>query len=249
MRKLKPRHGAKIGAFVLSFVDVPSVYICTQAGEIEQWNWITGSRLHRWKLSSRISHCAAPWSSPGSEDSKLFYTVDQGRTDEWRITAHRLKGGDDAKKTELKTLLRHSRLLTSLQILDAGKIMIATSGSRLIVGRSNQPQPESLVHLDYVWREIDTLEWIQSVNAQERPEKSNSSRAVIDIAVGGAKGHIYVYEDLLGELDRMEKGRGKEASECFKPRILHWHRNGVLTIKWSLDGRNPLNKIGCMLIM
>ena len=222
---------------MLSPVDVAKLYICTKNGAIEMWNWTEGKLLGRWRISSKIFLCAATPSISVDEDSSLFYTVDKDKSEEWRVTAHRLKAGEDAKNTEVKTLLKHSGPLTSLQLLDYGKAIIVTSGSKLIVGRCSQQQPKSLDDVQYHWREVDSLEWITSVNARERPGKVGSSQAAVDIAIGGAKGSIYVYEDLLGQLKRQEKKSKAGASERIKPRLLHWHRKEVLAVKWSLDGK------------
>ena len=237
IRKLHTRQEARVATFTLSPIDVANIYICTETGAIEQWNWTEGKLLGRWNISSKISLCAATPSISVDEDSSSFYTVDKDKSEEWRITAHRLKGGEDAKNTEVKTLLKHSGSLTSLQLLDFGKTIIATSGSKIILGRCSQPQLKKLEDVQYQWREVDSLEWITSANARERPRKANSSPAIVDIAIGGAKGSIYVYEDFLGQLKRLEKKSKGGTFERVKPRLLHWHRNEVLTVKWSLDGK------------
>jgi len=64
-----------------------------------------------------------------------------------------------------------------------------------------------------------------------------SSDQTLDVVIGGAKGMIFVYEDLLNNLVQSERAsKASEPAADLKPRILHWHRQAVGTVRWSLDG-------------
>lgn len=166
------------------------------------------------------------------------------------ITAHRLYGKHDASQTELRTLLKSSEPATALKVLAGGTIILASSGPRLMVGHSDLAGPASLNDLSYVWREISCPDWITSLDARVPSDTSqvpgsglvgtNSSKskgpATVDIVVGDLKGAIFVYEDLLGKMFRKERGGKSVRGQDSTPRRLHWHRNGVSTTKWSLDG-------------
>ena len=244
VRRLRTNKSNRLSACTLSASTDSQTYISTVSGEIEKWDWTEGSRIGRWKLSSSIYSLVT--STPTAEESsnELVYTVDRKDADQWRISAHRLQSGEHAAKTDVKTLLRHQDPLSSLRILAGGRFVVAASGSLLMIGHTTKPNPSMLQELSYTWRIVECPEWITCIDARishiervEKPSKGGTRRfEALDIAVGGLKGSIHVYDNLLGKLIRTEQPTSKEVPEDIKSRRLHWHRNAVLSLKWSLDG-------------
>ena len=247
-RKLITAKSGFIVGFVLSPTDPNLLYVATNLGSLYKYDWNKGKHLGRWDISSQIFNLAGSDLAPTPAERDIIYTVD--KKGQWMITAHRLSGKADASKTELRTLLKSSEPVTALKVLAGGKIIVASSGPRLMIGTSDLAVPASLNDLSYVWRELSCPEWITSLDARSpsdasrvpgtglvgtNPPKSKGQPAV-DIVVGDLKGAIFVYEDLLGKLVRKER-RGKSVTgQDLTPQRLHWHRNGVATTKWSLDG-------------
>lgn len=244
VRRLMTNKSDRLSAFTLSSSIDSQVYICTIAGEIENWDWTGGSRLGRWKLSSSIYFLTISTQTAEEHSNQLIYTVDMKDADQWRISAHLLESGENATKTDVKTLLRHQDPLSSLKILAGGRFVVAASGSQLIIGHTTKPNPSMLQDLSYTWRIVECPEWITCIDARishpekvEKPSKGGRRRIeALDVAVGGLKGSIHVYDNLLGKLIRTEQPTSKELREDIKSRRLHWHRNAVLSLKWSLDG-------------
>lgn len=247
-RKFTVAKSGFIVGFVLSSTDVNLLYVTTNSGFIYKYDWFKGKHIGRWNISSQIINLAGSDSAPTPTERDIIYTVD--KKGQWRITAHRLSEKTDASKTELCTLLKSSEPVTALKVLAGGKIIVASSGSRLIIGSSDLAGPASLNDLSYVWREILCPEWITSLDARIPSDASQApgsgatgavpskskGQATVDIVVGDLKGSIFVYEDLLGKLVRKER-RGKSVTGLdFTPQRLHWHRYGVAATKWSLDG-------------
>lgn len=175
----------------------------------------------------------------------LVYTVDRKGEGQWKLTAHRLLGGSEASKTDLGTLLKYTEPLTFVKILDNGRVVVVTSGSRVIIGTCDSPSPDSLKDLSYVWRDVDCPEWITSIDVQMRsyntttkkPKPSkNPFHGAVDVAVGTLRGQILIYDNLLGNLIRIERGTRAQRMDGVSSRRLHWHRNAVLALKWSIDG-------------
>ncbi len=234
----------RISAFTLSSSIDSQVFISTISGEIENWDWTEGSRLGRWKLSSSIYFLTTSLQTADEDNNQLIYTVDTKDADQWLISAHRLNSGEHATMTDVKTLLRHQGPLSSLRILAGGRFVVATSGSQLVIGNTTKPNPPLLQDLSYTWRIVECPEWITCIDVRishperiDKPSKGGRRRIeALDIAVGGLKGSIHVYDNLLGKLIRTEQPTSKELLEDIKSRRLHWHRNVVLSLKWSLDG-------------
>jgi NET1-associated nuclear protein 1 (U3 small nucleolar RNA-associated protein 17) len=70
---------------------------------------------------------------------------------------------------------------------------------------------------------------------------TQDQRDVLDLAVGDETGVILLFEDILASFAAVEgsqkgkKGRPDNA-DSFRPKRLHWHRDAVGSVKWSLDG-------------
>ncbi|KZF21962.1 WD40 repeat-like protein [Xylona heveae TC161] len=233
-----------VTGYALSPTKPNTLYVSTLSGLIYHWDWVEGEKLGRWEIGSDIFGLAvAPMPSQPHQD--IVYTVDKKQ--KWMLTAHKLMSGIEASKTELATLYRSTNPITSLRIVQGGRVIVATSGDRLLVGFSEAFQSPSLQELSYVFREISSSEWITCIDIREssgerqsggkKAKSQQGNRAPsVDIVVGGLQGAIFVHEDLLNKMIQME--RPSTGRETFKitPRKLHWHREAVNTVKFSLDG-------------
>ena len=202
-------------------------------------------RLGHWKISSSIYYLAKAKQNPSDLVSDLVYTVDRQGKGPWLLSVHRLAGGDDATETDVKTLFTTQQAFSSVKVLENGRMIIATSGSQLMLGSSNEPALFPLRDVSYTWRIIECPEFIVSTDIRARPsekiEKMSKGGKLqanpFDIVVGGLKGSIHIYEDFLRKIMIRDHHTGKGSSVEVTSRRLHWHRNAVLAVKWSADGR------------
>ena len=171
-------------------------------------------------------------------------------TKKWMITAHRLPVGEESSRTETQTLLKSSDSIAHLRVLHGGRVLVASSGQRLMIGILNgMVAAPSLKDMVYTWREIACREWITCLDARleddhdakstETASKATNTPKAVDLVIGGLHGSVFVYRDLLGKLIQIE--RKKHTSQ---PAVqhLHWHRNGVGAVKWSADGECHLSR-------
>lgn len=247
VRRLRTRHAGLLSGFAFSSTDSNQLYISTQAGLQEKWDWINGVRLESWNTKVPIHMIRAAPPDGAAAANSLVYTIDRHTRERWLLTAHRLLGGQEAAKTGLVILLVYTEPLTSLKILDDGNVIVATSGTKIIIGTTKAADQPSLKEIVYVWREIECSEWITSIDVQielasVRPEKSHLVGNGLNIVVGGLKGAIFIYENILRKLINKEAS-SKSNDEELNPRRLHWHRNAVAAVKWSADGELT-NKLG-----
>lgn len=244
VRHLKVKNGDRISAVSLSPFTDTYLYVSVLSGAIEKWDWSEGLRLARWKVPYQVCSLTTSVHNEESVASDVVYTTDKKEGGVWSIAAHLLTKDVKSTRTEDTTLLTYKNPLSSLKVLDSGRFIVATSGSQLILGSSDMREPWKLQDLSYTWRIVDCPEWIVSIDTRvihpEEAAKSNKGgsrgSSVLDIAVGGLKGSIHIYENLLGKLIRKEQPATKDAVEDIDSRRLHWHRNAVLSLKWSLDG-------------
>ena len=245
IRHLRINKADRITAFAFSSSSESQIYLSTLSGTIERWDWSHGSRIGSWKLSSLIYSLKTVYPATSEADTNdLVFTVDTKGTGSWLMSAHRLADRANNMKPDVKTLLSHSKPISFMKVLENGRYIIATSESQLIIGNCDSPDPPNLQDLSYTWRIVECPEWITSFDARisydelpkEQSKKGTKENASLVIAVGGLKGSIHIYEDLLGKLICKEHPNSKERPVDIMSRRLHWHRNAVLAIKWSLDG-------------
>ncbi|KAI9817089.1 MAG: hypothetical protein M1827_001201 [Pycnora praestabilis] len=238
---------SKITAYVLSAIDPNKLYVSTAQGLVYLWDWVEGKKLGRWDLNSQIGGMTVSSMVIAGNTFDIVYTNER-KHDRWRVTAHKLMSGTEAADTESRSIYDTRKPLSLLKVLPESNVIVATSGQRLLVGASNSSTITSLGKLKFVWREIVSSEQITCMDVKGTPRKSVGGKVakanglghqdgpVIDVAVGGAKGIIYLHEDLLNKLTQNERQSQSKGGLKMAPRQMHWHREGVSTLKWSLDG-------------
>lgn len=236
----------RVSAFAFSSADSSHFYMSTQSGNIQIWDWLEGRKLHSWHTRCHILALATPAADPEDASSDLVYTINRKGIGPWRISAHRLVPGQEAHGTDSMTLRTSKEPITAFKIVENGRIIIATSGSVLTLGivKSSGQPPSS--DTSYTWRDIECPEWIscfdvRTVKPDENPKKSKTSNVQqvpqTDIIVGGLRGSLHVYDDFLRQLLRCEMKSDKGPATDLTSRMKHWHRNAVLSVKWSRDGK------------
>ena len=193
------------------------IYVALESGFIQAWNWKEGAKLGYWRTSSQIFDMTAA--------NDLLYVIDRRGKGRWNLSAHRLS----KKSTEVATLLKWEEHLAAPQVVNDGKAIIMKCGAKLVMGTSKSPSQPNLKDVEYRWQVFECPEEITSMDVKVR-DKS------IDIVVGGAKGSINTYENMIGNLRRKESEPGAQIST----RRSHWHRNRVLALKYSRDGEYPI---------
>ena len=248
VRNLRIRKSDTVSGIAFSSIDPDHLYVATSSGITEKWNWVNGTRLEFWNAKVPIHAIRTVPSNGAGDSSGLVYTIDRQSRDRWMVTAHRLMGGQEAAKTDLVVLLVYRHPLTSLKILEHGSVIVVTAGSSIIIGTTERVDKPTLKDVTYVWREFKCSEWITSVDVRiqrtdaigHSSSRSDASLMGVDIVVGGLKGAIFIYEDVLRKL--MDRENRSQTSSHISPRKLHWHRNAVWAVKWSADGE-PIERL------
>ena len=248
---------AETTAYALSATRPSHLYLANSRGIVYLFDWVQGTKLGRWKLGTKIWDLAVSThrsSSTGSDTvTDVVYTREQ-KADRWWISAHRLRVEADASRTESKTILSTSSPITHYHVTDGGLLLIAVSGSRLMVGELvGDATASSLKDLKYIWREVTTPAPINALdvristrvspptNGQSSSLSSSSPRKKIsdisvDVLVGDSNGVIFVHQDLHANLVRRERQSNGSIDVRTSVRRMHWHREAVRTVKWSRDG-------------
>ncbi|CAN9095826.1 unnamed protein product [Alternaria sp. RS040] len=228
-------------AYALSPTNPHLVYVAYSIGHIILWNWVVGKKAGRWNIGATVRHMTVIAQSDSSEDDLTYcHETDEGHT----ISVHALRTKRQDTRTELKQvkqiLSSASSAIRGVQVLLQGKYVVVSTSDSLVVGKRTKASKTSFEDLEYVWREFKFSKHITTFNVYHREHQENdngnktpqSQRDVLDIAVGEGTGVILLFEDILASFAAVEKGN----AESFRPKRLHWHRDAIGSVKWSLDG-------------
>jgi NET1-associated nuclear protein 1 (U3 small nucleolar RNA-associated protein 17) len=233
-------------AYALSSTKPSQVYIADSTGQVALWDWVRGKNVARWWLRSTIVHMAVI-TKPESESDELLYCVDAGGKDiSLRVLPIKAKATEP--RHSLKQILdTGSSTIRGIQVLLQGKYVIVSSDDSITVGKRVKVSKTELQDFEYVWREFKFSKRITAFNAYHRElqetgkgkKVAQDQRDVLDVAVGDDTGVVLLFEDILASFAAIEKGKkGKiDTAEGLKPKRLHWHRDAVGSVKWSLDGK------------
>ena len=253
MRKLGVGHSDRLAAFAFSSTGLNHLYVATKSGIIQCWDWFEGRKIHSWFTKTQIYALAIPNAEAASTNLELVYTIDRKAVGPWRISAHPLEVNRERNDSESITLRKSQEPISSFKVVEHGRIIIASSGSVLTLGIVKNREQALNSDLSYTWRDIECPEWIScfDVRIVQPDSRTGNSKggngsqvARTDIVVGGLKGSLQIYDNLLGKLVRKEKRSDKVSVADLGARKLHWHRNAVLSAKWSRDGEASHRNLG-----
>lgn len=240
--------GACITAYALSAAHPTNLYVATSQGVIHLFHWGEGNKLGRWKLSGQVWALVVSTQSSSEGAQDIVYAIEQSGG-KWRLAVHRLRSGSDAPETESKTIYSSSHQITQFRLVRDGQLVVATSGRRIIIGKLCNDSSPSLKSVKYLWRELVTTNSITTLDVRDPLGKPTSMQrvriesnpgesheVVIDVLVGHDKGVLNIYPDLLNKLVALEHKNPDEIVKAIAPRRMHWHREAVLSAKWSADG-------------
>lgn len=167
----------------------------------------------------------------------IVFTTEVGKNNVWRVTANELTTTEPMARTIYTCNSRIEFIKTGHE----GAVIAATSGKKIILGNLRSANFGTVDKIRYEFRVFESADTICSLDLKvsKRPVAENPaqqlSRPVVDLVVGDVLGSIFVHEDLLANLHRLQDGKLPGGINII-PRKLHWHREAVHTVKWSLDG-------------
>jgi NET1-associated nuclear protein 1 (U3 small nucleolar RNA-associated protein 17) len=245
-----------VTAYALSSTKATQVYVADSTGLITLWDWVDGKKVGRWDIGATVRNMAVV-TQPGS-DEDLVYCHETG--DKHIVNVHALRTKSQATKTELKRVLKTSSSITYLQVLLQGKYVVIATADTITVGKRLKASRTAVQEFEYVWRELKFSKRVTTCNTYFRqPEASDKGkktaqeqRDILDLAVGDEGGVIFLFEDILSSfaaLESTQKGNKNrtDSAESLRPKRLHWHREAVGSVKWSLDGKQYTrdSMVGC----
>jgi NET1-associated nuclear protein 1 (U3 small nucleolar RNA-associated protein 17) len=235
-----------VTAYALSSTKPHQVYVADSNGLITLWDWVDGTKIGRWDIGATVRNMAVI-TQPGS-DEDLVYCHEVGSSH--IVNVHALRTKSQASKTELKRVLKTTSAITSIQVLLQGRYVVVATPESIMVGKRVRVSKTAVQDFEYTWRELKFSKRITTCNsylrlseASDKAKKTaKDQRDILDVAVGDEVGVVLLFEDILAgfamiELSQKGSTSSTESAESLRPKLLHWHRDAVGSVKWSLDGK------------
>lgn len=234
------RPNVGVVAYCLSPTNENMIWVALSDGNVYHINWMTGAGVEgSWQTSTTgcVHMTVASMESAGRRRDVVF-TIEPRTESGWRIAANELGVATSAGRTIYTSPLR----INSLKVAAEGSVIVASAENRLLLGNLRSTEYNDVSKIKYEFRVFESTEHISSLDIRVSPrsqpiegKKSKGLSSVVDVVVGDVKGNIFIHNDLLANLIRSQSGNNLGIS--LVPRKLHWHRQMVHTVKWSLDGK------------
>lgn len=248
-RSLRSEPAGRICSFALSRLNPDHVYVATLAGDITLFNWSTGTKIRQWKNGRSIRGIAAIIDKDTSVEVLTIHERSEIRD---FITAQSMPLSSSSNVEQPRSIYESTQPLQGFKLVADGQYIIATQDKAVIIGEAKHSTQATVNESSYVWREVAMTDPITCfdvhiVAKSKQPTKKSkqakpvaSAEHVLDLAIGGLKGQIFIYEDFFGKLVESESSKATTDRPSLTPRIIHWHREAVSSLKWSLDGMVPI---------
>lgn len=125
----------------------------------------------------------------------------------------------------------------SLRSAAGSRLIVATAKEAVHIGLLKAKKLASFDDLAYRFHSFDIPDIVSCFDIRyttRTTKKGAIELQAVDVVIGGARGAIYVYEDLLPKLPG--EGSASQKAGVIQPRKYHWHRRAVHSVKWSADG-------------
>ncbi|KAI9806535.1 MAG: hypothetical protein M1833_003722 [Piccolia ochrophora] len=233
--------------FALSEVDPTKIYVITSGGFLYRIDWQNGKRLGQWRIATNLRGIEIAKQNGQDGAMDVIFTkeiVGMART----ISTHLLSDSSEIPKVDSKIIYTCAEPIARFQVLQEGRVVILASKRHLTVGVSKTNPGTTSARSDYSWKDIVTNDPIVSLDARASSPENTPAPSLgqshereqfcprVDVIIGDARGSIFIYYNLLDFLIEENRHRSTFQTRQLTPQRLHWHREQVLSLRWSRDG-------------
>lgn len=225
-----------IVASVLSKSDTDYIWVACSDGRIWYINWTSGSGADApFKVEAkRVLDVTVDAVEFGGKSEDVLLVLQKLTKSSAQIVAYNAKALSTGTGKLLHTYDESPQLLRSV---GGARLIVAAAKETLHIGLLKPKKPASLQDLNYRFLCFDVPDIVSCLDTRftnRTTKKGGLELQSVDLAVGCARGAIYVYHDLLSKLPG--EGSGASKAGMIQPKKYHWHRRAVHSVKWSEDG-------------
>jgi NET1-associated nuclear protein 1 (U3 small nucleolar RNA-associated protein 17) len=180
----------------------------------------------------------------------VIFTTELRKSGGYRITANELPLPPAQPSTRMIYTSPHR--IEFLQTAHEGSVLVGVSGNKIFLGLLRSTDYDTIDKIRYEFRVFESVDPIKSLDMRvshrtgvelESLKKSSLLRKtpIVDLVVGDVRGVVFLHDDLLAKLFIQSQNGALPSGASLVPRKLHWHRQAVQTVKWSLDGKQALS--------
>ncbi len=234
----------RIIASCLSPTESNILWVACSDGSIYSIDWTSGAGAEQyWGVSSTgCIHMTVASMESADRRRDVVFTTEVRKDGGYRITANELAPPNGNIKTVARTIYTSNQRIAYLKTARQGSIIVGASGNKILVGRLRSTEYDTIDKIRYEFRVFESTDAIKCLDIriserriEEMKKKDSLKRMpVLDLVVGDVRGVVYLHNDLLAKV--FSGSEGVLSGVSLVPRKLHWHRQAVHTVKWSLDG-------------
>ncbi|EAQ93465.1 hypothetical protein CHGG_01700 [Chaetomium globosum CBS 148.51] len=239
---------AHIVSSVLSKCDTDYIWVACSDGRIWHINWTSGLGVDTpFKTEAKkLLDVTVDAVEVGGKSEDILLVLKRLTWSSAQIVAYNTKALSTGAGKLLHTYDESPQLL---RFVAGGRLIVAAAKETLHLGLLKAKKVASLDDLTYRFHCFDVPDLVSCLDVRHTTratKKGGVELQYVDVAVGCARGGIYVYHDLLSKLPG--EGSGSSKAGVIQPKKYHWHRRAVHSVKWSQDG-NYLISGGCETVL
>lgn len=209
-------------------------------GNIWFINWTSGegSEAPLTNCGHEILDVAVESVGLGGSTKEVLLVLQKHESSKAQVVAYDDTTLASAQGTLLHTIDGSPHLLRAAA---SARVIVVAASTTLHIGflKNKSKNIASINDFEYRFYSFNLPDLVASLDIQiatRTTKKGGMELQQVDLAIGGARGAIYIYADIANRLP-IECSQSKAG--FIHPRKYHWHRRAVHAVKWSSDGNEP----------
>ncbi|KAK7408775.1 NET1-associated nuclear protein 1 [Neonectria punicea] len=235
----KATTAATIVSTRLSQQDPDFVWVACSDGRVFHVDWTSPKTPESFQTRSGTARALAVLTTKISKKTVEVLLIaesdNSGRID---VVAYEGKVQSAPESKVIMAMKKPGNGLQMLELDEESQVLVGAVNDRLFMGVPARKQTATLADLEYEFYSFDAPELITALDLRvyAKPATGNKKprSKVVDIIVGGVRGSIYLYHDVLARSQAL--GKSGSDKEMIQAQKYHWHRKAVHALKWSRDG-------------
>ncbi|KAH7155445.1 WD40-repeat-containing domain protein [Dactylonectria estremocensis] len=238
----KASASATIVATRLSKQNPHFVWVACSDGRVFHVDWTSSKIPESFQTRSGTAKALVVLTTKISKTTEeVLLITESEKSNRMEVVAYEGKTQSTSEPKVIMTMKKAGNGLQLLELSDDDQVLVGAINDHIFVGVPLHQNPDSLAGLEFELYSFDVPDLVTAldIRVHARPattsKKARSEPApVVDIIVGGARGSIYLYNDVLAR--SLALGKSGSDKETIQAQKYHWHRKAVHALKWSRDG-------------
>ncbi|KAH6900255.1 hypothetical protein B0T10DRAFT_470043 [Thelonectria olida] len=236
----KPATASTLTAMRISKQNPDFVWVACSDGRVFYVDWTTTKTPESFQTRSGTAKALVVSSTQISDmTQEVLLIAESDKSNRVEVVAYE---GKVQTAPQSKIIVEMKKAGNGLQLLESsrdGQVLVGAINDRLFIGVPVEEQTPTLEGLKFEFYSFDAPDLITALDIRvytrpgSKKARTNPS-PVADVIIGGARGSIYLYHDVLSRSQAL--GKPGSEKDMIQAQKYHWHRKAVHALKWSPDG-------------